>query len=76
MANTDYRHLHALTNLFGALDMCLIAVHKPEEAIIEYPLDDEIRNILREINIEENDDEYKIFEYSEKIKDLWGVLIN
>ena len=75
MANTDYRHLHALTNLFGALDICLMAVHKPEGAIIEYPLDDEIRNILREINIVENDDEYKIFEYSEKIKDLWGVLI-
>ena len=75
MANTDFRHLQALTDSLEALDGCLEEIPKPEGATVEHPLDEDVRNVLREINIAENDEEYKIFEYSDKIKKLWGILI-
>ena len=75
MANTDYRQIHALSDSFRNLDRCLEMVQKPEGANIEYPLDEEVRNVFHGLNIAEIDDEYKIFEYSTNIKELWGILI-
>ena len=75
MENTDYRQLSALSNSYVCLDQCLSGVKIPEGASIEYPLDQEVRQRLQEIIIAQHDEEYKIFEYSDKIKSLWGTLI-
>ena len=75
MANTDYRQIQALSDSFRYLDRCLEMVQKPEGANIEYPLDEEVRNVFHGLIIAEHDDEYKIFEYSTNIKELWGILI-
>ena len=75
MANTDFRHLQALTDSLEALDRCLEEIPKPEGATVEHPLDEDVRNVLRGISIAEHDEEYKIFDYSDKIKELWGLLI-
>ena len=75
MSNTDYRQLNALSNSYRHLDQCFSDVRLPDGASIEYPLDQEVRQRLQEINIAQGDDEYKIFEYSDKIKELWGTLI-
>ena len=75
MANTDFRHLKALTESLEALDRCLEEIPKPEGATVEHPLDEDVWNVLRGISIAEHDEEYKIFDYSDKIKELWGLLI-
>lgn len=71
MANTDFRHLNALRGAYGNLD----AISTQAGATIEYPLDKDIREFLEKIHIAETDEEYKIFEYSKEIKELWGILI-
>lgn len=75
MRNTDSRQLDALSNSYRHLDQCFSDVRLPDGAFVEYPLDQEVRQRLQEINIAQGDDEYKIFEYSDKIKELWGILI-
>lgn len=75
MANTDYRQIDALSNSYQHLEQCLSEISLPEGASIEYPLDEEVRRKLQEIIIAQHDEEYKIFEYSDEIKKLWGTLI-
>ena len=70
MANTDFRHLQALTDSLEALDRCLEEIPKPEGATIEHPLDEDVRNVLREINIAEHDEEYKILQNQETVGDI------
>lgn len=75
MANTDFRHLNALRGTYGNLDACVNTISTQTGATIEYPLDKDIREFLEKIRIAETDEEYKIFEYSKDIKELWGILI-
>ena len=74
MANKDGALLEVITGEF----IPFIKQYEKEpndEAMIEHPLDEDVFNILKTINIKENDNEYAIFEYSKEINSLWKLII-
>lgn len=41
----------------------------------DYPLDDEVRRKIEEIVLNDQDNDFKIFNYLDKVKELWPLLI-
>lgn len=69
--NADKINLDELNNHYEELGELL----HPVDYNRAYPLDDEIRQKIAEIVLTDQDNDFKIFNYLDKVKELWPLLI-
>ncbi len=50
--------------------------HRIKICFIEHPLDNDIKKKLKNLDIRQNDDEFRIFNYIDDIKDIWKTVIS
>lgn len=72
IVNTDYRILNEIVTLYATFDKLAKdeTVKEPE-----YPLDQEVRDLLTKITPNKDDDDFKIYRNLEDIRNLWQKLI-
>lgn len=76
MAVTDCSLINGILSVKKKLDGCLTELgDKPNN--IEYPIDDKVCAVLQELlsRLDVPDDEFRLFYFSDTIKDLWKTLI-
>lgn len=69
--NADKNNLDELRGHYNELTALLL----PTEYTGDYPLDNEVRQRIAEIVLNDQDNDFKIFNYLELVKELWPLLI-
>lgn len=69
--NADKTNLDELNHHYEEL----AALLQPADYRRDYPLDDEVRQKIGEIVLNDQDNDFKIFTYLDKVKELWPLLI-
>ena len=73
MTNTDLELINVLKKHVREIIPCLEG--NMDGKSFEHPLDSSVINKLKEINIKDSDDEYKLFQYIDTVKDIWKLAI-
>ena len=72
--NADKINLDELRNHYEELGALLLPAEYSRDNR-EYPLDNEVRGKIAEIVLNDQDNDFKIFNYLDKVKQLWPLLI-
>lgn len=73
--NTDHIYLEDVKSLAESFQNRAKELLRGHEDI-DYPLSQNIFNLIGEVHIQEDDSEYEIFKYQDKLNNLWSKLIS
>ena len=69
--NIDKTNIDELKGYYA----CLANILKPDSYSHPYPLDKEVRDVIDTLVLQDADDDYRIFCYQTKIRELWSILL-
>lgn len=75
MVNTDKKLLDSVREYIQELVPTYISEVNNQGCIIEFPLDQDVKNRLDKLELREDDDDFRIFIYIKEIKELWTLII-
>lgn len=76
MANRDFQLIESVKEyIHQRIPLYMEEISLDEGRTIEHPLDDEVREKLSVFDIRETDDDYRIFNFVDKIKEIWKMII-
>lgn len=69
--NIDKTNIDELKGYYA----CLTGILEPASYSHPYPLDKEVRDVIDTLVLQDADDDYRIFCYQTKIRELWSILL-